>query len=64
MERIEISRADFEERFGLKPEPTSLGMLFYPKETGIPTHEFVFTDDAILCEDPLDLAELERMFRL
>jgi hypothetical protein len=64
MERIEISRADFEERFGVKPDPSSLGMFFYLAETGQPSHEFVFIDDALPCESPVEVEELYRMWNL
>lgn len=79
MERIEITRAAFEECFGIKPDPSSLGMMLYstinstkefweykhqiPPTNGVQA-EYVFIDEALPCENPKEVAELWRMFRL
>ncbi len=64
MERIEITRADFEKEFGVKPDPSSLGMCYY-SVYGQPLCEFVFVDGEITAgETALEIAELERMFSL
>jgi hypothetical protein len=64
MTRIELTRAEFEESFGFKPNPSSLGMQLYWNGANVPCAEYIFTDDALPCESPLEVAELERMYRL
>lgn len=67
MERIEITRADFEERFGMKPDPSSLGIMLYANELGeipVAAAQYVFIDEALPCDNPKEVAELWRMFRL
>lgn len=64
MERIEISRADFEERYGIKPEPSSTGMLFFGNDRLRPIAEFIFTDEDEPDASALEIMELERMMAL
>lgn len=62
MERIEITRADFEERFGMKPDPSYVGMCFIAADRKTIVEEYVFIDEALPC--PKEVSELWRMFRL
>ena len=62
MERIDISRAEFETRFGFKPEPNIMGMLFCTP-SGVPVTEFTFTDDEV-DYSAMEVAELERIWKL
>jgi len=68
MQRIEITRAEFEERYGFKPDPSSLGVIFAGGIAGgkemPPVMEYVFSDEALPCESPLEVKELERLYRL
>lgn len=63
IERIEITRAEFEHQFGLKPEPSSMGMLFCGVD-GVPLYEYVFNDDVMIGEAVKEIEELERMLLL
>ena len=63
MERVEISRADFENQFGLKPEPSAMGMIFCTP-TGAPLREYVFTDEDEPDTSVREIAELERIYSL
>lgn len=63
MPRIKITRAQFEEQFGYKPDPSTLGMVFVTAKN-IPLVEYVFTDEPLVSEAPLEVAELERIWRL
>lgn len=67
MERIEITRAAFEEHFGIKPDPSSLGVMIHCNGIGgtpIAAAEYVFIDESLPCDNPKEVAELWRMFRL
>lgn len=62
MERVEITRAEFEEHYGVKPEPSSVGMCFCTPQ-GQPVVEFVFVDD-VPEGVAKEISELERMYQL
>lgn len=56
MQRIEITRAEYEEKFGLKADAYSWGAVFY--NNGVPFAEYVFIDDGPTVE------WLEKLFKL
>ncbi len=64
MERIEITRAEFEERFGIKPDASIIGFCFVAEDRKTILEEFVFTDEAASVADDPEVAELERLYKL
>jgi hypothetical protein len=43
-ERIEITRIEFEQQWGLKPDPDTIGTCFY-SDSGTLLREYVFVDE-------------------
>ena len=64
MQRIPISRADFEDRFGFKPDDSVLSVVFYGPGNPVPHYEYVFLDDNDPGTAALEIAELQRMYAL
>ncbi len=64
MGRVNITRAQFEEKFGIKPDEDSASVAFYSPGCALPSLEFVFVDESIPLKDQQAISELERIFNL